>query len=200
MYTGLVAGTGTVLAAKPQQEGYRLRIETHNHVAPAPGDSVAVSGVCLTAECVGDGWFDAYCSETTVAKTAVADLEPGDPVNLESPLTVGDTLDGHLVRGCVETTAAVRSVESTGAGWRLAVAIPDGFEHLLITGGGVAVDGVSLTVASLDDDNGTFSVSVIPETAARTTLAELRPGDRVNLEPDALARYVARQAAVACTD
>ncbi|WP_439027519.1 riboflavin synthase [Haloarchaeobius sp. DT45] len=195
MYTGLVAGTGTVLAAAPEQEGYRLRIETNDHVDPARGDSVSVHGVCLTADRVGDGWFEAFCSETTLAKSTLGILAPGDRVNLESPVSAGDALDGHLVRGCVETTSEVLAVESTGAGWRYTVAIPDGFAGYLVTGGPITIDGVSLTVASLDDD--ALTIAVIPETVERTTLGDTEPGDAVNLEADPVAKYVARQETVA---
>ncbi|WP_267640817.1 riboflavin synthase [Haloarchaeobius amylolyticus] len=195
MYTGLVAGTGTVLAAGPEREGYRLRIETDGHVAPDPGDSVAVQGVCLTADRVGDGWFEAFCSETTLAKTTLGDLDPGDAVNLESPVGAGDALDGHLVRGCVETTTEVLGVESTGAGWRYTLAVPADFAGYLVTEGPITVDGVSLTVAESTAD--TVTIAVIPATAERTTLGDTRPGDTVNLEADPVAKYVARQEAVA---
>ncbi|MCT9097894.1 riboflavin synthase [Haloarchaeobius sp. HME9146] len=195
MYTGLVAGTGTVLAADPEQEGYRLRIEPNGFVAPEPGDSVSVQGVCLTADRVGDGWFTAFCSETTLAKSTLGSLEPGDAVNLESPVAAGDALDGHLVRGCVKTTTEVLAVESTGAGWRYTLAIPDGFAGYLVTEGPITVDGVSLTVAELTEQ--TVTITVIPETAERTTLGDTEPGDRVNLESDPVAKYVARQEAVA---
>ncbi|WP_435333871.1 riboflavin synthase [Haloarchaeobius sp. TZWWS8] len=195
MYTGLVVGRGTVSAANSDSEGYLLRIETNGHVHLSPGDSVAVSGICLTAERTGNGWFEAFCTETTVEKTAVASYEAGDHVNLEPPLRLGETLDGHLVRGCVESTSELLAVDDTGTGWRFRFAIPDGFAGSLVEGGGVTLDGVSLTVASLDANS--FTVSVVPKTFERTTLQHTGLGDPVNFEPDLVASYVARQQALA---
>ncbi|MFD1647391.1 riboflavin synthase [Haloarchaeobius litoreus] len=195
MYTGVVPGTGRVTASEPVGEGHELRIETNGHVDPAPGDSVAVDGVCLTATAVSPDCFEAYCSGETVARTLLADRPVGTAVNLEPPLTLSDGLDGHLVRGCVETTTELLAVESTGTGWRYEFAVRDGFTGLLVEKGGVAVDGVSLTVADLETDR--FAVAVIPETRERTTLAGREPGERVHLEADPVAKYVARQAHVA---
>lgn len=195
MYTGVVSGTGRVIASETAGAGHELRVETDGHVDPEPGDSVAVDGVCLTATAVGPGWFEAYLSEETVARTLLADRPVGTPVNLEPPLTLADGLDGHLVRGCVETTTELLAVESNGTGRRYEFAVPDGFAGLLVEKGGVAVDGVSLTVADLDSER--FAVAVVPETRDRTTLSERDPGDRVHLEADPVAKYVARQETVA---
>ncbi|WP_440988898.1 riboflavin synthase [Haloarchaeobius baliensis] len=195
MYTGVVPGTGRVTASETAGAGHELRIETNGHVDPQPGDSVSVDGVCLTATAVGPGWFEAYCSDETVDRTLLAERPVGAPVNLEPPLTLSDGLDGHLVRGCVETTTELLAAASTGEGWRYEFAIPDGFAGLLVEKGGVAVDGVSLTVAALAADR--FAVAVIPETRERTTLSEREPGDRVHLEADPVAKYVARQESVA---
>jgi len=196
MYTGVVSGTGRVTASESAGAGHELRIETNGYAAPEPGDSVAVDGVCLTATAVGPGWFEAYCSEETVDRTLLADRPVGASVNLEPPLTLSDGLDGHLVRGCVETTTELLAADSTGTGWRYEFAIPDGFAGLLVEKGGVAVDGVSLTVADLNDADDRFAVAVIPATRERTTLSEREPGDRVHLEADPVAKYVARQESV----
>ena len=196
MYTGVVPGTGRVTASETAGAGHELRIERNGHVAPEPGDSVAVDGVCLTATDVGPDWFEAYLSDETVARTLLANRPVGTTVNLEPPLTLSDGLDGHLVRGCVETTTELLAVESTEPGWRYEFAIPDGFAGLLVEKGGVAVDGASLTVAELADNDGRFAVAVIPETRERTTLSEREPGDRVHLEADPVAKYVARQESV----
>jgi riboflavin synthase len=197
MYTGVVPGTGRVTASETAGAGHELRIETNGHADPDPGDSVAVDGVCLTATDVGPDWFEAYCSDETVERTLLADRPVGAAVNLEPPMTLSGGLDGHLVRGCVETTTELLAAESTGTGWRYEFAIPDGFAGLLVEKGGVAVAGVSLTVAGLDDADGRFTVAVIPETRERTTLSEREPGDRVHLETDPVAKYVARQVRVA---
>lgn len=195
MYTGVVPGTGRVTASEPAGAGHELCIETDGHVDPETGDSVAVDGVCLTATAVGPDRFEAHLSAETVARTLLADRPVGTPVNLEPPLTLADGLDGHLVRGCVETTTELLAVESTGPDRRYEFAVPDGFAGLLAEKGGVAVDGVSLTVAALEADR--FAVAVVPETRERTTLSEREPGDRLHLEADPVAKYVARQAAVA---
>ena len=111
MYAGLVDGVGTVAATTADGDGHRLRVDTDGIVSPAVGDSVSVSGVCLTAERVGEGWFEAFLSAETVERTYLADLPVGAPVNLEAPLAVGDSIDGHLVGGTVADTARVLAVE-----------------------------------------------------------------------------------------
>lgn len=192
MYTGLIAGTGAIAATTPADGGCRLRVDTGGVVSPAPGDSVAVAGVCLTAERTGERWFEAFLSAATVDRTYLADLAPGDAVNLEAPLRAGDPLDGHVVRGTVDTTTTVAAVEADGETTRVAFWVPDGFAPFLAGTGAVAVDGASLTVTEVDDRR--FAVALVPETRERTTFSELSVDERVHLEADPLARYARARA------
>lgn len=191
MYAGLVAGAGRIESSKTEGDGHRLRIDANGLVDPAVGDSVSVAGVCLTADRIGDGWFEAFLSAETVDRTYLAELPVGAPVNLESPLALGESIDGHLVGGTVAATSEVVAVDDGDSGWTYEFAIPDGFAPYLAEKGSVAVDGTSLTVAELESDR--FAVAVIPETYALTTLSEKDPGDPVHLEPDPVATYVERQ-------
>jgi len=191
MYAGLVAGTGRIESSRTEGDGHRLRVDANGLVDPAVGDSVSVAGVCLTADRVGDGWFEAFLSTETIDRTYLAALPVGAPVNLESPLTLGKSIDGHLVGGTVAATTEVVAVEDDEAGWTYEFAIPEEFAPYLAEKGAVAVDGASLTVAELEADR--FTVAVIPETYDLTTLSEKDPGDPVHLEPDPVATYVERQ-------
>jgi riboflavin synthase len=182
MFTGLVREVGTVVSF----EDGRLRVEST--IAVAIGDSVAIDGVCLT---VVDGdrktlAFDAV--PETLARTTLGRLEPGRPVNLEPALTAGEALGGHYVQGHVDGVGRIRSVEPEGDGRRVWVDAPPEILHYCVEKGSIAVDGVSLTVADLDDDG--FAVALVPHTLAVTTLGRAATGDEVNLESDVLAKYV----------
>jgi riboflavin synthase len=182
MFTGLVREVGTVVSFA---DG-RLRVESG--IAAAIGDSVAVEGVCLT---VVDGdrktlAFDAV--PETLARTTLGRLRPGVPVNLEPALRAGEALGGHYVQGHVDGVGRIRSVEPEGDGSRVWVDAPATVLHYCVEKGSIAVDGVSLTVAGLDDEG--FAVALVPHTLAVTTLGTSVPGDEVNLETDVLAKYV----------
>ncbi len=184
MFTGLVREVGRVVSF----ENGRLRVESQ--LAAAIGDSVAVAGVCLT---VVDGdrrtlAFDAV--PETLARTTLGRLAEDDPVNLEPALRAGEALGGHYVQGHVDATGRVRSVEPEKDGRRIWVNVPAGLLRYCVEKGSVAVDGVSLTIADVDDDG--FAVALIPHTLAATTLGGLQPGAEVNLEADVLAKYVER--------
>ncbi|WP_121820442.1 riboflavin synthase [Halostella salina] len=186
MYTGVVETTGELRAKELRDGGCRLRIGTDTS-SVAPDDSVGIQGVCLTAERVGDGWFEAFCSPETVERTYLAALDPGAPVNVETPVSPGGTLDGHVVKGTVDTVTEVTAVEPDGDGWRYEFAVPEGYGRFLVEKGSVAVDGISLTVAAVGD--GTFEAAVIPATREITTLSEKAVGDPVHFEADLLAKY-----------
>jgi riboflavin synthase len=182
MFTGLVREVGTVVSF----EDGRLRVESS--IAAAIGDSVAVNGVCLT---VVDGdrktlAFDAV--PETLARTTLGSLEPGEPVNLEPALKAGEALGGHYVQGHVDGVGRIRSVELEGAGRRVWVDAQPEILRYCAEKGSIAVDGVSLTVADLDDDG--FAVALVPHTLEVTTLGTATAGDAVNLETDVLAKYV----------
>jgi riboflavin synthase len=184
MFTGLVQELGKVVSA----DG-RLVVEASLELAP--GDSVAVNGVCLTATEVEDGRFAADVMEETRRRSSLGRLEPGARVNLELPLRASDRLGGHFVQGHVDGLATVAEVADDGPGARrMRIEPPPELLRYVVEKGSVAVDGVSLTVSGLDGTG--FTVSLIPETLERTTLGQLWPGDPVNLEVDVVAKYVER--------
>ena len=186
MFTGLVREVGKVVSF----EDGRLTIESS--LAASVGDSVAIDGCCLT---VVDGdrrtlAFDAV--PETLARTTLGRLEAGAGVNLEPALRAAEPLGGHYVQGHVDAVGNVRSVEPEGEGVRMWVDAPAEVLRYCVEKGSVAVDGVSLTIAELDDEG--FAVALVPHTLAATTLATRRPGGEVNLEADVLAKYVERLA------
>jgi riboflavin synthase len=185
MFTGLVQSLGTVEEAA----GGRLRVRADLEDL-APGDSVAVNGVCLTATEAAAGGFSADVMEETLRRSSLGRLGPGDPVNLELPLRASDRLGGHVVQGHVDGLGEVREIRHEGIARLVTVAADPDLLRYVVPKGSIAVDGVSLTVADLGDD--AFTVSLIPETLERTTLGSAHAGDAVNLEVDVLAKYVER--------
>ncbi|HLY86126.1 MAG TPA: riboflavin synthase [Gaiellaceae bacterium] len=187
MFTGIVREVGTVAAF----DGSRLVVtapETSEGVGV--GDSVSIAGVCLTVVEAGAGSIAFDVVPETLSRTALGELGPGRAVNLEPALRVGDPLGGHVVQGHVDAVGTVRSVMPEGEGRRVWFDAPDAIVRYCLEKGSIAVDGVSLTVAALDDEG--FEVSLIPHTLAATTLGELEPDDEVNLETDVLAKVVER--------
>ena len=191
MFTGLVEAIGTVCLVAPSGAGVRLGIDvTGLRRAPVRGASIAVNGACLTVTDI-DGpvaFFDAV--RETARRTTLASLRPGARVNLEGALCLGDALDGHMVLGHVDATGVLQGQERLPGSVVMRFSLPEAIGGLVAEKGSVAVAGVSLTV--VDVDRASFSVSLIPETLARTTLGFLASGDAVNLEADVLARYVLR--------
>jgi len=190
MFTGLVKEIGTVEAVERGDEGARLRIAASVAEQLREGDSVAVSGACLTVAALAGGAFEADVMNQTLALTTLGDLEAGSRVNLESALRAGEPLGGHIVQGHVDCTAEVDSVREDGIARRVRVALADERLRFVVEHGSITLDGVSLTVAALEP--GGFEVSLIPETLERTTLGEVAPGRRLNVELDVIARYVER--------
>jgi riboflavin synthase len=188
MFTGLVTDTGTVRAVEREPAGARLEVETVLAGELSEGDSIAVNGVCLTAVTVARGVFRADVMAETLRRSSLGPLEPGDAVNLELPLRPEDRLGGHFVQGHVDGTGTVHSVTIDGFASVVRIATEPGLLRYVVEKGSIAVDGVSLTVAELDDEG--FTVSLIPETLDRTTLGAAVPGRVVNLEVDVLAKYV----------
>ena len=192
MFTGLVACLGTVREALPFGQGRRFRIDMAGlEGSLAAGQSVAVNGVCLTITGLSGGAaaFDAVAE--TVSRSNLGLIRPGDRVNLEPALRVGDALDGHIVQGHVDAMAEVLELDASRPDSRLLrIALPEAISGLVAEKGSVAVDGVSLTVAMAGDD--WFTVAVIPRTWEHTALSLRKKGGRVNLEADVLARYAAR--------
>ena len=188
MFTGLVEQTGTLV----ELADGRMRVETPLAAELERGDSIAVSGVCVSATEVSDGAFAADVMAETLRRTALDGLEPGDRVNLELPLRASARLGGHFVQGHVDATGTVESVETEGTSRVVRVSAPPELLRYVVEKGSIAVDGVSLTVASVDGES--FTVALIPETLERTTLGAAVPGRPVNLEVDVLAKYVEKLA------
>jgi len=190
VFTGLIAGLGEVASIADTGDGVRLTVATALATELAPGDSVAVNGVCLTATTLTDASFDADVMNETLVRSSLRDAGPGVRVNLELPLRASDRLGGHVVQGHVDGVGTVVAMEDDGFARRVQVEAPPELLRYIVHKGSVAVDGVSLTVAELDDRS--FTVSLIPETLERTNLGAATAGSRVNLEVDVLAKYVER--------
>ena len=188
MFTGLVADLGTVADVDATGDGVRLSVASRLAEELSVGDSVAVNGVCLTATTVADGAFTADVMHETLRRSSLAEVAAGGRVNLELPLRAQDRLGGHVVQGHVDGLGSVISVEDDGFARVVTIAAPSDLLRYVVEKGSIAVDGVSLTVASVTPD--TFSVSLIPETLERTNFGAAIPGTPVNLEVDVLAKYV----------
>jgi riboflavin synthase len=195
LFTGLVADLGTVDALEATDDGVRLRVRSPLAGELREGDSVAVNGVCLTATEVADGRFAADVMHETLRRSSLAGVAGGARVNLELPLRAQDRLGGHVVQGHVDGVGAVRDAADDGFARVVTIDAPPDLLRYVVEKGSIAVDGVSLTVASVTAD--TFSVSLIPETLERTNLGAAAPGTPVNLEVDVLAKYVEKLVTVA---
>ncbi len=188
MFTGLVETTGRVAGLERSAGEARLLIEAPFASELERGESVAVDGVCLTATGTSGGRFEATVSPETLRRTTLGLKAAGDRVNLERALRLGDRLGGHLVQGHVDGVGVVESVLPEGSGSRVRVRFPADLADCVVLKGSIAVDGVSLTVASREGLQ--FEVALIPETLAITRLGEYAPGTPVNLEVDMMGRYV----------
>ena len=197
MFSGLIAHDGRVASVEGDaRRGLTLVVEAPGAIGDgvANGDSVAINGVCLTVVGFDERTMRFDVVPETVARTNFGTLRVGDVVNVELSLRLGDRLGGHLVYGHVDACASILAKEPEGQGFRLHVVLPDALAPFIVEKGYIAVDGVSLTVASVTNDQ--FTIALIPETARRTTLGPKGPGDRVNLEVDPVARYAYGAAAV----
>ncbi|MBA3332102.1 MAG: riboflavin synthase [Actinobacteria bacterium] len=191
MFTGIVRELGRIASLRGGEDGIRLLIE-----APAVardtriGDSVSINGCCLTATEVRGGTLAFDAVPESLRRTALGRLGEGARVNLEPALRAGEPLGGHYVQGHVDGVGRVRTVEPEGEGRRVWLDVPEEVLGLCVEKGSIAVEGVSLTVAELDERG--FAVALVPHTLAETTLGALEPGVEVNLEADVLAKYVER--------
>ncbi|MHB9074742.1 MAG: riboflavin synthase [Desulfobaccales bacterium] len=191
MFTGLVEGVGVIVALTPMAEGLRLTLKTSFPAGELTlGESVAVAGSCLTVVDLAPPRASFEVSPETLARTTFPLKKVGDRVNLERSLRIGDRLGGHLVTGHVDGAGVVRDRRAGPAHLGLKVEVPGPLSRLVIEKGSIAIEGVSLTVNSCQGN--TFTVNIIPHTAAATTLGALKVGDRVNLEMDIIGKYVAR--------
>jgi riboflavin synthase len=188
VFTGLVADLGTIAAVDTTDGGVRLTLRTALAGELAEGDSIAVDGVCLTARDVSAGEFSADVMHETLRLSTLGGVAAGARVNLELALRAADRLGGHVMQGHVDGVGRVAGVREDGFARVVTIAAGADVLRYVVRKGSIAVDGVSLTVARIDDDG--FDVSLIPETLERTSLGSARAGRRVNLEVDVLAKYV----------
>jgi riboflavin synthase len=194
MFTGIITDIGEVIAAE-QRGDLRARVATHYDLGSiALGASIACNGVCLTVvdkgETVGRGWFAVDVSAETVSKTTLGEWQPGRRLNLERALKLGDELGGHIVSGHVDGVGTVTALRADGDSTRVTVSVPAALAPFIAPKGSVTIDGASLTVNEVE--GASFGVNLIPHTKTHTTFAALAEGQRVNIEIDVLARYVAR--------
>jgi riboflavin synthase len=190
MFTGIITDLGRVRSVSPGGVT-RIVLETvYDTAAIAMGASIACNGACLSVVDKGPGWFAVDASAETLARTTIGSWTSGTPVNLERPLKLGDELGGHLVSGHVDGLAEITDRRPDGDSLRFEIRVPAAFQRFIAPKGSVALDGVSLTVNEVEGE--LFGVNIIPVTQRETSFGKLAPGDRVNLEIDMLARYLAR--------
>jgi riboflavin synthase len=190
MFTGLVEAVGEIASLEPMPPGIRMRVQTALGAELVPGDSLAVNGVCLTVVSADKTGVQADVSPETARVTTLGTARCGTIVNLERPLRADGRLGGHFVQGHVDATAAIDEIREDGDSRWMTVRFPPELASYIVRKGSIAVNGVSLTVAGVDDHR--FGVQVIPYTWAHTNFHALKAGDAVNLECDVLAKYVAR--------
>jgi riboflavin synthase len=195
MFTGLVDDVGTIREVTTSTAGRELKIACR-YTDLVPGESIACNGACLTVRTCGSddsgaGWFTTAAVVTTLGRTTIGEWHVGRHINLERALRVGDRLGGHLVLGHVDTVVTVRATELRGDAWLVDLALPSAIALLMVAHGSLTVDGVSLTVNALLDDDG-VQLSLIEFTRQHTTLGHLSVGDSVHVEADVLAKHVER--------
>lgn len=190
MFTGLIEDLGEVRAVEQSGEGVRLTVGSPLAEELGEGDSIAVNGVCLTAVAIDSGAFSADVMNETLRLSSLAQARSGSPVNLELAMRPADRFGGHIVQGHVDGVGQIAAVEPDGFARRVRIDAPAQVLRYIVLKGSITVDGVSLTVADLDDQS--FTVSLIPETLERTNLGNAESGVTVNLEVDVLAKYVER--------
>jgi len=189
MFTGLIEQVGEVESVRQTDAGRELRIRAPFNDLTA-GESISINGACLTVREFGSGWFDAAAVTTTLERTTIGDWKKGTKVNLERALRASDRLGGHIVQGHVDCVGIVAAVEREGDALLVDISLPTAFEPLFVLHGSVAIDGVSLTVNDLKPRG--LQVSLIEYTLRHTNLGDLKPGSRVQVEADIIAKHVRR--------
>lgn len=190
MFTGLIADLGEITGIERSGDGVCLQVSSRLAGELAEGDSISVNGVCLTASAIEGDSFSADVMNETLRLSSLAEAAPGMPVNLELAMRLEDRLGGHMVQGHVDGVGRITAIVADGFSSRLTVEAAPELLRYMVYKGSITVDGVSLTVAGLDERS--FTVALIPETLERTNLGRAEPGTAVNLEVDVLAKYVER--------
>jgi riboflavin synthase len=194
VFTGIIEELGRIASLEKLEQGMRLNIACSTVLSDTKdGDSIAVNGVCLTALNVADGSFSADLSPETLDRSTLGRLDVGSPVNLERAVTPQTRLGGHIVQGHVDARGTFLEAVDEGDFWTVRIGFPPEISRYMVEKGSVAVEGISLTIAHLNDNN--FDIAIIPKTWAVTNLSTLRRGDPVNLEVDVIAKYVERMMA-----
>jgi len=194
VFTGIIEELGRIASLEKLEQGMRLNIACATVLSDTKdGDSIAVNGVCLTALNVVDGSFSADLSPETLDRSTLGRLDVGSPVNLERPVTPQTRLGGHIVQGHVDARGTFLEAIDEGDFWTVRIGFPPEISRYMVEKGSVAVEGISLTIAHLNDNN--FDIAIIPKTWTVTNLSTLKPGDPVNLEVDVIAKYVERMMA-----
>jgi riboflavin synthase len=191
MFTGIVTDVGRIRSVRQTNRDRRYEIETSYDTSSIDlGASISHAGCCLTVVDKGDNWFAVEVSGESLSRSTLGELKEGDRVNLERAARLGDELGGHIVSGHVDGVGEVVSVEAEGGSHRVRIRAPRPLHRVIAPKGSITIEGVSLTVNEVEDD--VFGVNIIPHTWDVTTLGSLKPGSKVNLEIDMLARYLAR--------
>jgi riboflavin synthase len=188
MFTGIVEQRGSVVSVESANGGMRLVLDTGTLPGIELGGSISVNGVCLTGVETGPGRVAVDVVMETLSRSTLAELQPGDPVNLERPMAANGRFDGHIVQGHVDGVGVITALEPEGSGRRLRIRIPDALSRYVIEKGSITVDGVSLTVAAVKGDE--VEIALIPHSLQVTTLGLRAVGEKVNLEVDLVAKYV----------
>jgi riboflavin synthase len=199
MFTGIIEGFGTIREIRPEGQGKRMTIDADFFLEQTRlGDSICVSGACLTIVMIDDRRFTVDVSPETIAKTTFKSAKIGDRVNLERALRLSDRIDGHLVSGHIDGIGTVTLKQNIGNAIIVSFKVPEFISHYMIQKGSVAVDGTSLTINNCSHDS--FDVSIIPHTAKLTTIGFKKAGDLVNIETDMIGKYVERFVGGKCHD
>ena len=192
MFTGLIETTASIVDLQSTEEGSRIIINIPFSNELSLGDSVAVNGCCLTVSGIDEEKSSFDLLEQTLKVTALNELKTGMIVNLERALIAGNRMGGHLVTGHIDTVSEVIAYEPIGEDYKLEILLPKNTANLVIEKGSISVDGISLTTADVDDENGTFTCYITPHTHKNTNLLQIKKGDQVNLEFDLIAKHVER--------
>ena len=198
MFTGIIQTTGTITKMQPEGDGISFTVKPASGdflASTKVGDSISINGACMTAVNVTNNEFQFTTIKESLSKTNLGDLKEGDTVNIETAMTMNSKLDGHIVQGHVDTTGVVEEIKPLENSFEFFISFPSKFRQNIIYVGSIAINGVSLTIAEIvneDNDKVTIKIAIIPHTYEITTFASLKTGDKVNIEFDMIGKYVQR--------